>query len=366
MLRQWGFFGVRPVVAIRLAAWQRRWRMYVADAWSRGVPNTSIPGSTRGMLNVLLALTALYFFAGWFRGPVDQSSPGLQVAVWREDAQRIQVMDLEEYLRGVVAAEMPAGFHIEALKAQAVAARTYAIYTMNNRPNVPGRPGAVLSTDHRIDQAWVSEDALRRQWGFLEFYWRWRRICSAVDETRGLIMTYAGRPILAVFHSDSGGVTEDSENYWSQRVPYLRSVKDPVQANSPYRDVRHVVSQADLLAKVKSVQSVPAVTATSAGTAATNRSKTIEIVERYPSGRVKIVRVGDKYVTGRDLRELLQLRSVWFDVFESGSEVHFIQQGNGHGVGMSQYGADAYARHGADFKSILKHYYTGVEITAWY
>jgi stage II sporulation protein D len=362
VLRQGGFFGVRPVIAIRLAVWRRQWRMHIADAWNWRLPGTLVPGLSRGMLNVLLALTALYFFAGWFRGPGDQSSPGLQVAVWREDAQRIQVMDLEEYLRGVVAAEMPAGFHIEALKAQAVAARTYAVYTMANRSGVPGRPGAVLSTDHRVDQAWISEDTLRRRWGFLEFYWRWRRICSAVDETRGMILTYAGGPILAVFHSDSGGVTEDSENYWSQRVPYLRSVKDPVKADSPHRDVRYAVSRDDLLAKVRSIEPVAAATVTSA----TRSSKTIEVLERYPSGRVKIVRVGDKYVTGRDLRELLQLRSVWFDVFESGSEVHFIQQGNGHGVGMSQYGADAYARHGADFKSILKHYYTGVELTAWY
>jgi stage II sporulation protein D len=367
VLRQGGFFGVRPVIAIRLAVWGRQWRMWAADAWTWRAPGAWPRLRLRRLrcvLHAVLAMTALYFFAGWFSGSSNPPSSGMHVAVWREDAKRIQVMEIEEYLRGVVAAEMPAGFHLEALKAQAVAARTYAIYTIASRSSVPGRPGAVLSTDHRVDQAWLSEDALRRQWGFLEFYWRWRRICSAVDDTRGMILTYAGDPILAVFHSDSGGVTEDSENCWSQRVPYLRSVVDPVTVASPHRDVKHVVSRSELLAKARAL---PAVSAAVAATAkAKGSSGTIEVIERYPSGRVKVVRVGDKYVSGRDLREALQLRSAWFEVSEKGSEVHFVQRGNGHGVGMSQYGANAYARQGADFRSILEHYYSGVELTAWY
>lgn len=368
VLRQGGFFGVRPVIAIRMASWCRQWRMWAADAWIWRAPSAWPRMRTRHLrhiLHLVLAVTALYFFAGWFGSPLEAPSSSIQVAVWREDAKRIQVMDLEEYLRGVVAAEMPAGFHLEALKAQAVAARTYAIYTMANRPSVPGRAGAVLSTDHRIDQAWLSEDALRGQWGFLEFYWRWRRICSAVDDTRGMVITYAGDPILAVFHSDSGGITEDSENCWSQRVPYLRSVADPVTVTSPHRGVKSVVSRTELLAKANTLPPVPA-PAVTASKGAQKNSGTVEVIERFPSGRVKVARVGDRYVSGRDLREALQLRSTWFEVFESGSEVQFVQRGNGHGVGMSQYGADAYARQGADFRSILTHYYTGVELSAWY
>ena len=370
VLRFRGFFGVGPAILSWLVGVQRRWHRWTSKSRILGGSLTWGQPSLwhwrgRQVLHVFLLLAALYFFVGWFRGPSGVPPTAISVAIWRDDLGTLEIMELEEYVKGVVAAEMPASFHLEALKAQAVAARTYAIHTMANRVSVPGYPDAVLSTDHRVDQAWMSDTALRRQWGFLEYYWRWRRVCSAVDDTRGMVLTYEGNPILAVFHSDSGGMTEDSENYWSQWVPYLRSVPDPVDADTPYKETRLKVARSEVRAKVRALPDSGVALSVSTHRKP-NAARLMEVWERYPSGRAKVVRVGDRYFTGRAVREALELRSTWFDVVEDGQTVEIIQKGNGHGVGMSQYGADDFARRGATYRDILLHYYSGVELTAWY
>lgn len=381
LLRMRGFFGIQPMRLWWVAFHRRFGRAISGGCWRHGCPLARWryalppPGwrlqrlSRRDVVNLLLAATAVFFFAGWFDRPEPEPRSTLPVAVWREDTQQTVVMDLEEYLKGVVAAEMPATFHLEALKAQAVASRTYALHIMSKRQAVPGHPEAMLSTDHRVDQAWTSETTLRKRYGFLEYYWRWRRIGRAVDETRGIVITYAGEPILAVFHSDSGGITEDSENYWTSRLAYLRSVPDPVPAETPYKETKLVLPRATVERKVRGVPEpgIPVAVGVRGADGATPRTKPlVEVLARYPSGRVKSVRVGSRNMTGRALREALNLRSVWFDVRDDGENLQFIVRGNGHGVGMSQFGSDAFARQGASFQRILQHYYTGVQLTTWY
>jgi len=337
----------------------RRCQLRFSFAWRRWCRHPLARFQWRTLLNVALALTALYFFAGWFQPPVEQLSERPQITVWRADLNRAEVMDIEEYIKGVVAAEMPASFAFEALKAQAVAARTFTINAIIKGKSVPGHPEAVVSTDPSVSQAWVSEASLRRRYNFLEFYWRWRKINKAVDDTCGQVLTYEGEPILAVYHADSGGCTENSENYWSSAVPYLRSVEDPYALP----DAVVVEKPLNVVMATKGTASAEAVAVMSKVGQA---SSAVEVVERFPSGRVKWVYIGGKIVSGRVLRETLGLRSNWFDVTVNGQVVVFSQRGYGHGVGMPQNGADGWARQGATYEQILHHYYSGVQLVQWY
>lgn len=345
-----------------------------------------------------LALMAASAFCGWWVGRMDAlpERPPVLLNVYRHDIDRVVTMDLEEYVKGVVAAEMPATFHIEALKAQAVAARTLALYLLQQNRPLPDHSEAIISTDFRTHQAWRSAESAREEWGF-SYYWRWAKISRAVAETRGLIMTYGGEVIYPAYHASSGGRTEDSENYWTSYMPYLRSVDDPYSANDRYRETEAVVSKVQLVEAVAALAGTDAA-AVLAGTAAPAgaggaggagaaraagsgggigaggeaqapaalRLLPVQVLSRFPSGRVERVQVGGVVVTGRQLREALGLRSNWFEVEDLGDSVRFIVRGYGHGIGMSQYGANAMARAGFGFDQILTHYYTGVEIVSWY
>lgn len=303
---------------------------------------------------------------GWWVGRMHAvpERPPILLQVYRHDLGRVVTMDLEDYVKGVIAAEMPTTFHIEALKAQAVAARTLALNLLNQGRPLPDHPEAIISTDHRTHQAWRSPESAREEWG-LSFYWRWAKITRAVSETRGLVMVYGDEIIYPAYHASSGGRTEDSENYWPSYVPYLRSVDDPYSANDRYQRTETVVSKAHLAEAVAGLAGRDALPV-SGGGAAGAANLTVQVLSRFPSGRVERVRVGEAVVTGRQLREALGLRSNWFDVEDLGDAVRFVVRGYGHGIGMSQYGADAMARAGFGFDQILTHYYTGVEIVSFY
>lgn len=278
-----------------------------------------------------------------------------EIAIFRDDLGVTVTMDFEEYVLGVVAAEMPATFHIEALKAQAVAARTYALHLVRQERELPQDPAAVLSTDFSTGQAWTDRAAFYARWGEAEAAWRWERLEYAVRATRGLVATYAGEPILAAYHSSSGGHTENSENYWSGALPYLRGVPDPFDAESPHRAQSAEVPIYTVLAAL----SIPT-------QSVLEGEAFVAVEERFPSGRVRTVRLGDQRFTGRQVREGLQLRSSLFEVEEVNGRLRFRLEGNGHGVGMSQYGADGMARSGYTYDSILRYYYTGIDITRMY
>lgn len=268
------------------------------------------------------------------------------------------IMELSEsdYVKGVVAAEMPASFEPEALKAQAVAAHTIALrryFEEMKHPN-PSLGGATLSTDPASFQAYASVEELKETYqdGFDE---AWHKISAAVDEVFDTVITYEEEPILAAYHSLSGGTTEAAVSVWGTDLPYLQaadSVSDESQPNY-LSEVRVSVEEArEILQK-----SFPDAELSS------EPEEWIQIQTRTASGMVESVTVGGKETTGLPLRSLFGLKSANFEVKQEDSELVFTVKGYGHGVGMSQYGANALAQQGKSYDEILTHYYAKVALS---
>lgn len=272
-----------------------------------------------------------------------------EVLLWDSTNEKTLTLSLEAYVQGVVAAEMPASFELEALKAQAVAARTYAYRRIVQDQRSEEQPGAHLSSDYQSGQAWISqEDFLERSGSALGRSLQ-RKIQKAVQQTSGLIAVYEDEPILAVYHSSSGGRTENSEHYWTEKLPYLRSVEDPYSTKAP----SYYSTSSFTLAKVKEVLGVDTV-------------HNFKVIERYPSGRVQTVEVDKTWFSGREIRQRLNLRSTWFTAEIIQNEIVFSVWGYGHGVGMSQYGAQEQALAGYDYEQILQYYYQGIQLRQVY
>lgn len=271
------------------------------------------------------------------------------VGLWDSKEGKMLSLTLEEYVQGVVAAEMPASFHPEALKAQAVAARTYAYRRILRDDRIPEHPEAHLSSDFQSGQAWISWDEFFNLQPSSTARSLQRKIKNAVKQTEGVVAFFEDQPILAVYHSTSGGRTENSEHYWSEKLPYLRAVEDPFSADSPVHYSTATIS----LTKLAEVLDV-------------DRVNNFKVIERYPSGRVKTVEVGDKWFSGREIRQRLNLRSTWFTAEILGNEMVFSVWGYGHGVGMSQYGAQGMATSGYSYSEILQYYYQGIELREAY
>ena len=267
----------------------------------------------------------------------------VSVMVWRTVSKTVDTIPLEEYVSGVVASEMPSNFDFEALKAQAVAARTYGLAKMEKSKsgNPQAHPEAPLC-DGTHCQAYRSDKISDK-------------VREAVLETKGQVMYYQGEMIdQPLFHSASGERTENSEDVFSAAVPYLRSVESGKYENGAYAAETYAIGLDALVKKVRTV----------AGGAS---AEPVAVVSRSEGGRVEQFQVGGATVTGRQIRELLGLRSANFTVqmitdSSGGRQVLFTTSGNGHGVGMSQYGADGMGKAGFDYKEILQHYYSGVEV----
>lgn len=281
----------------------------------------------------------------------------IPIRVYMHEQDKIVEMSLEEYIKGVVAAEMPAEFELEALKSQAVAARTFAVKHMTffGGEGLTMHPGADVSTDYRQSQAWQSESQLKARWGPFNFSRYWAKISQAVDETRGMILTYNDEPINAVFHSTSGEKTASAKEVWGYDYPYLQSVSCPWDKVSPrYSD-----------SKEFTFSELETYLGTDAGilAAAQNGNTAVaQVLSRTPSGRVENVRIGSKTFSGITTREKLQLRSADFTVEPAGDKLLFKTVGYGHGVGMSQYGANGMAKDGKTYREILTYFYTGVKL----
>lgn len=279
--------------------------------------------------------------------------PDWPITIYRPDTGETITLDLETYLVGVVAAEMPALFHFEALKAQAVAARTFILYRLAQGEPIPEARGAVITSDPQTGQGWISQDQSWERWGANDAGEHWERVQAAVRETRGEVLVYGGKPIFAAYHSSSGGHTENSENYWSSAEPYLRGVPDPFDTDK-YKDQVVTYPAATVLANLN------------ATTVSTGGSLTMRVMDRFPSGRVKSVQIGNTTWSGREFREALGLQSTMFDIETIDGQVRITLQGYGHGVGMPQYGAHGMALEGYTYDEILRYYYKGVEIVNWY
>lgn len=277
---------------------------------------------------------------------LDPAQPSIDVAVYRAKQDKVEQLPLEEYLVGVVAAEMPADFEVEALKAQALSARTYIVNHLmtNDKSNVPN--GADV-TDTENHQVYKSDDELRNQWE-KDYHWKIEKIKEAVAATRGQILTYEGNPIYAAFFSTSNGYTENSEEYWSSPRPYLKSVESPWDVNTEKFNGQRIVS-------IKDFEILLSVNLPSSGDIG-------KIVERTTGNRVAKVDINGKILTGKEIREKLELKSSDFTWERKGKNIVINTKGFGHGVGMSQYGANGMAKEGKTYQEIVQHYYNGVQI----
>lgn len=277
------------------------------------------------------------------------------VSIYNADTDKVYSLPLEEYVLRVTAAEMPASFAEEALKAQSVAARTYTARKMASLGGKPcGRGGADVCTDSTCCQAYRTREELSEKWGSsADMYFD--KLSGAVSATRGVILTYNGKPIEALFHSSSGGMTEDAANVFGGAAPYLKSVSSPGEEG---------FSRYSATVSFTRKQFANAVNAAIKGADISKNKleEQVKILSKSESGRVTRLQLGSKTVTGRELRRALGLNSTAFTIEISPERVVVSTRGYGHGVGMSQYGAEAMAQHGADYKEILLHYYTGAEI----
>ena len=256
----------------------------------------------------------------------------------------------EDYIKGVLGAEMPASFEPEALKAQAVAARTYAYKKIKD-----SQVSNDISELNNIGQAYESVDELKNKWGanFDKYY---DKISDAVNDTYGEIMVYNDEPILAVFHSTSNGKTEDAKNVWGSDVEYLKSVDSSFDINAPGYEESTRIPASTVMGKLQEYDKTLILTQT-------RLLDQMQIVERSSSGYILKIQVGNKYFTGRQIREILGLKSSCFSISQDGDNIIFTTKGYGHGAGMSQYGANFMAKDGYTYDKILEHYYQNIKIT---
>ena len=260
---------------------------------------------------------------------------------------------MADYLWGVVAAEMPASFEEEALKAQACAARTYTVIKQNSASQK--HPGADICADSTCCQAYVERDAALLRWG-LSAQENEEKITRAVEGTDGLGILYQGEPIQALFFSSAAGRTVDAVEVWGNSVDYLKSVDSPEGEEVPnYR------SQASFSAE--EVRTLTLAAYPGADLSGDPSGWFGEIV-RNEGGTVTSLKLGGVTLTGGQARTLFSLRSAAFTVTWDGSQFLFDVTGYGHGVGMSQYGANAMAKEGKSFEEILTWYYTGTQVAA--
>jgi stage II sporulation protein D len=280
----------------------------------------------------------------------------VNIRLFRAELGEVVTLPLDEYLVGVVAAEMPASFAPEALKAQAVVARTYAVSRLAafGGQGCSRHPGADICDDFAHCQAWEPEEKSLAKWPAGEAQGYLQRIRRAVQETSGQIIVAGGQPIDAVFHAHCGGHTENSEDVWTSASSYLRGVPCPYCEGSRWWETTQEFSGAQFAGAL--LPYVSALPVSAAG------RPLLDGVLRTATGRVRTLRVGGEQLRGRDLRAALELPSTKFSWRISGDSVIFTTRGFGHGVGLCQYGADGQARAGKSYREIINFYYRGVEI----
>ena len=275
------------------------------------------------------------------------------VSVYIKDEDKVTKMSKSQYLKEVVSAEMPADFEMEALKAQAVAARSYLesrqnAYQKSETP--PEHKGADICTDSTHCKAWISETKRREIWG-KDADKNWDKISKAVEETQGETITYNNEVISAVFHSTSSGKTENSKDVWGGDKPYLVSVDSPGDLESPKYASQNEFTLTDF--KRIATENIEGVDF---------NKGLVSDIKRSDAGGITEVTVGGVKIHGTKLRNIYGLRSTNCEITVSEEKVIFNVKGYGHGVGMSQYGANYMAKDGKDYKEILTTYYQGTEI----
>ncbi|SFX23832.1 stage II sporulation protein D [Thermoactinomyces sp. DSM 45891] len=285
------------------------------------------------------------------------------VRVYLSKEKKVISLPLETYLEGVVAAEMPITFEIEALKAQAMAARTFVVNRLEKGSTVNlksyGLPHQLADvTDTVQHQAYSTDDKLKNQWK--DRYHEYKaKIKWAIAETRGQILTYQGQPIYAAFFSTSNGRTESSDEYFTAKYPYLVSVDSSWDRSSPKfeKEATYPISEvfSKLEKQTKKSLDVPV--------SLFQSGNQMRIVKKTTGNRIASLSIGDKSFSGREVREALGLASTDFTWKQEGDKITFTTYGYGHGVGLSQWGANLMAQTGAKADKIVKHYYQGIQIS---
>lgn len=265
------------------------------------------------------------------------SIPSAKTVKVKLSSGNIVNLSLEDYVVGVVGAEMPAEFNLEALKAQAVAARTYALKKSLNNTTL---------TATTSDQVYKTNDQLKALWKD-SFYLYYNKVKSAVIATEGVYMTYNGSYIDALYFSISNGKTEDASFVWGNNIPYLKPVDSSFDTNVSGFSKAKSISMSSISSKLG---------------VNLNSISQINIISKTSSGRINKINICGKEFSGKKIRSLLGLRSTDFSITQSGNNIIFTTKGYGHGVGMSQYGANEMAKKGYTYQQILTHYYTGISI----
>ena len=324
-------------------------------------------------LMLTVVLMGLLFFLPWLwaDAPAEDEEPSLpgQTEKEEEDAAatvydsartlkvlidgEVTEMDMETYLQGVVRAEMPASFEEEALKAQAVAARTYTLHKIEGGGSA-NHPEADACDDINCCKAYKSAEEAAANWGISSAAYE-AKIRKAVAETDGQVVLYEGSPILAVFHSSSAGATCNVEDVWQSSLPYLRSVSSP---ETEELVPNYYSKETFTLTQFKELFIANYPTAKLSG----SPSNWFTNIHQTENGLVQSLQVGGITVTGGELRTLLGLRSASFTISFTDDTVVFSVTGYGHGVGMSQYGANILAQQGKTYEEILTYYYTGTTV----
>lgn len=280
-------------------------------------------------------------------------SPIKEFRILNRTTGKVEKVAIQDYVRGAIAAEMPATFHKEALKAQGVAALSYALHmalSQREHPDADLR-GADFSADPENRQGYMTGEAIKIFYGDMGDYY-WEKVASAAEEACGVVATYEGKPIAAAYHAISGGVTENAVNIWCQSMPYL------VEADSSWDMLAQGYKKVITIGKEEMAEKLQ-----EAGVELQGDFTTwIEIEERSPAGYVTRVRAGNQTFHGNELRNILGLRSACFYLSTQSHGFVFEVQGYGHGAGLSQNGADYLARQGKNFCQILHHYYSGIEL----
>lgn len=276
-----------------------------------------------------------------------------QIKLLHDKTNKIESMKLDEYLYGVVSAEMPASFEEEALKAQAVVARTYTLYKIVN--NDGKHKGADICDNSACCQAWIAKQDRLNKWAEKDRKEYWNKIVNAVNTTQGKIITYNGKTINAFFHSNSGGATEAPVNVWGGTgYPYLQTVTTAGEDAYSQYSSKVTVTQKEFEEKIKEKHSDFKIDF---------KQKDWIKVEEYTQGnRIKTLKVGNLKLSGVEIRTIFGLKSANFKIERKDEKITFEVVGYGHGVGMSQTGADSLAKQGKNYQDIIHHYYTGVKI----
>lgn len=275
-----------------------------------------------------------------------------KVKLLHSSSGEIEEMDLDEYLYGVVSSEMPASFEEEALKAQAVVARTYTIYKITNGSK---HENADICDNSACCQAWISKEERLQKWNEAERETNWAKIVNAVDSTKGKIITYEGKPINAFFHSNSGGITETASNVWGgKNEPYLQAVETSGESNYTQYSSELIITKNEFIEKIKEYHSDFEIDF--------SNEDEIKILDYTEGERVKTIKIGNLELQGTEIRNIFALKSAKFEINIEGENIKFNVLGYGHGVGMSQTGADSMAKEQKSYEEIIRHYYTGVEI----